>query len=612
MSRLPWLLGSSAFLIFAAAIASCSSSSDGPTYSGGGTDGGTAGDSAGGGGTGGSSVLDAKSDGCKPFKCSEDHKMVLDCNGALVHNCEFSEQCAGEVCLPACEASQVLRTSVGCDYYPVVMGAANWTQASYGCFAVFLANTWSLPVNIQVEYKNATLDLSKFAYTPEGTGANIEYKPLDTSAGLAPGKVAILFLYGPPNPNPGKVSADCPIGVTAATTDTGVQIDGSGIGNAFHVTTDYPVVAYQMLPFGGGSAAVTGASLLLPTSVWDVNYVAVNAYAKSSGNTSASNPSLNLVAMEDDTQITMVPKAAVVGGNKIPAADANSVMTITLNKGQFAQITQPDELTGSPIESTKPIGLMAGHECMFNPTSIKYCDHAEQQIPPVKSLGSEYVAVPYRPRFGGPENMPWRIIGGLDGTKLEFEPASVHAAQTVNRGEILELTASEPFVVKSQGADFPFILAGYMTGSQQVKDGYGDPDFVRMVPPQQYLQRYVFFTDPTYPETNLVMVRGQGAKGFADVNLDCAGVVPDWQPIGSSGLYEYARFDLVRHNFEPQGKCDNGRHEITSEVPFGLWVWGWGTTETGSSPMTENVSYGYPAGENVVQLNNIKIPSIPK
>ncbi|NOT29778.1 MAG: hypothetical protein HOP15_04930, partial [Planctomycetes bacterium] len=41
------------------------------------------------------------------------------------------------------------------------------------------------------------------------------------------------------------------------------------------------------------------------------------------------------------------------------------------------------------------------------------------------------------------------------------------------------------------------------------------------IPPQQYLRSYVFFTDPTYSETNLVVVRAKTPNGFADVSLDC-------------------------------------------------------------------------------------------
>ena len=83
----------------------------------------------------------------------------------------------------------------------------------------------------------------------------------------------------------------------------------SGIGKSFRIQSDVPVVAYQMNPYGGGSAAVTGASLLLPTSTWDTNYVAINAYSQDT--TYSGAPSLNVVASEDNTQVTLLPVAAV-------------------------------------------------------------------------------------------------------------------------------------------------------------------------------------------------------------------------------------------------------------------------------------------------------------
>ncbi|WP_196301729.1 IgGFc-binding protein, partial [Streptococcus pneumoniae] len=81
------------------------------------------------------------------------------------------------------------------------------------------------------------------------------------------------------------------------------QIVGTGRGRAFHITSDVPVAAYQTQPFGGGSAGVTAASLLLPTSVWDTGYIAVNAGAASN----SGNPLLTLVAHEDGTEITLKP-----------------------------------------------------------------------------------------------------------------------------------------------------------------------------------------------------------------------------------------------------------------------------------------------------------------
>src|SRR5262249_49577518 len=161
---------------------------------------------------------------------------------------------------------------------------------------------------------------------------------------------------------------------------------------------------------------------------------------------------------------------------------------------------------------------------------------------------------------------------------------------------------------KSQDKDHPFIMFSHMVGSQFMPGmaGYGDADTVISVPTAQYLTHSVFFTDPTYPETNLVLVRKKKDDGkFYDVNLDCAGVLPGWQPVGD---YEWTRTDLMTGNFEPVGNCSTGRHEINSDGPFGLWVWGWGTPKTGD-PGTPSysawVSYGYPAGMSVQPINTV-------
>lgn len=543
----------------------------------------------------------SSSDAC-PWSCSIDHRAVVGCGEEIVQLCSTSEMCADGRCEPACYAADLVRSSIGCEYFPVAMDG--YIGADNGCFAVFVANTWPTAAHLSVDFRGATLDPAQFAYLPEGSGTDLTYAPYDPSTGIPSGGVAILFLAGPDPMNPGG-AVECP--EAPAITNGSAQVDGTGKGHAFHVVSDVPVVAYQILPYGGGNAAVTGASLLMPTGVWDTNYVAINAFRRANVGTE---PSLNIVALQDGTEVTMVPNAALEGGGGIDAADANSVVVIGLNRGEQAQITQSEELTGSPIESNKPIALMAGHECMYVPVDQGFCDHAEQQIPPVRALGHEYVGAPFRQRSTIAEAAGYRIIGAVDGTQISFDPPSVHAAQTIDFGQVIELAAGQPFIVRSQDADHPFIFTMYMSGSETVVDGYGDPEFVRVVPARQYLQRYVFFTDPTYPETNLVVVREKGAEGFADVELVCSGVLGGWQPVGSEGRFEMTRIDLVRHDFEPQGGCDNGRHEMKSSQPFGLTIWGWGTTETTS--YTENVSYGYPAGESIVQLNDIYIPSVPK
>jgi peptidoglycan hydrolase-like protein with peptidoglycan-binding domain len=312
---------------------------------------------------------------------------------------------------------------------------------------------------------------------------------------------------------------------------------------------------------------------------------------------------MNIVAREDGTVVTLTPNANVDGGGGIPGGSAGQPVTITLNKGQHAQLSQSVELTGSAISSNKPIGFMAGQSCMNIPADTYYCDHGEQMVPPVKALGSRYVGVMYRPRVGNETSTYWRIVGAADGTQLTYS-TNVGGPVTLAKGQSVTFQTGTPFTVQSQDIDHPFMLFTYMTSSNAVADGYGDPDFVTSVPPEQYLSQYVFFTDPTYPETNLVVVRSRGLDGqFHDVNLDCAGLLTGWTPIAGTTDYEYARRDLMTGNFAGVDGCSTGRHEIKSDAPFGLWVWGWGTPTTDT--FTANVSYGYPGGMNVAPINTV-------
>jgi hypothetical protein len=200
---------------------------------------------------------------------------------------------------------------------------------------------------------------------------------------------------------------------------------------------------------------------------------------------------------------------------------------------------------------------------------------------------------------------------------LTYEPSPpLGAPSTLKRGEIAEFHAGEPFVVRSQDELHPFYLASYMTGGAAF-DGAGDPEFVNVIPPAQYMSSYTFFTDPTYPETNLVIVRTRARDGeWKDVHLDCAGNVGDFEALGTSDRYEFSRIDLVRHNFENQGACSNGVHVIESDDEFGVTVWGWGTSETGTLASmgfpTQYVSYAYPAGAMVRAINSVVVPATPR
>ncbi|HEX7601157.1 MAG TPA: hypothetical protein VF316_06105, partial [Polyangiaceae bacterium] len=248
-------------------------------------------------------------------KCSSDQHTVIDCNNNVLQTCSGTDGCdvGTGTCANACSAAVNNKQSVGCEYYPTFLEISGGASR---CFAAFVANTWNTPVKINVEYNGASLPVANFARIPTGSGQSVSYSPYNAVTGLPAGQVAILFLGG----NTG-AAPSCPI---ASAMGTAPMITGSGMGKSFHVTTDVPVVAYEMNPYGGGSVAVTGASLLLPVSAWDNNYMASTASPNTAGN-----PSIDIIGSVDNTKVTLLPKVALVGGGGIPSGPANSAVSFT-------------------------------------------------------------------------------------------------------------------------------------------------------------------------------------------------------------------------------------------------------------------------------------------
>ena len=120
-------------------------------------------------------------------------------------------------------------------------------------------------------------------------------------------------------------------------------------------------------------------------------------------------------------------------------------MTYKLNRGEYLQITQPAELTGSPIQANKPVAVFGASACMTVPVGKNDCDSAQQQLAPVKALGErvrrrcDIAAAAHR------RDPPWRIVGLVDGTILTYDPAPPSGAPLeVNLGQVFEFNTTSP------------------------------------------------------------------------------------------------------------------------------------------------------------------------
>ncbi len=495
------------------------------------------------------------------FTCSADCRADCgigygECDGDTSRYCSFDRSgnavilteycdpmqglsCEGGVCQGPCAVASLGSSYLGCDYYPTITNNKA-LSSSVGDFAVTVANSGSKTANITVTLGS----------TPVAT---------DTAA---PGDVAVIVLPW----------------TDLRTADTTLAIDG-----AYRLRTDQPVTVYQYNPINyakGGSYTYTNdASLLLPTNTWTGNYVVVARNAWS------GYPGLYaVVAKEDDTQVTLIPSATTSIVSTIAGIEADGTGTVTLNEGDVLQVTgpatggspDPNDLTGTRIQATKPVEVIGGHSCTDIPYDVTACDHLEEAMLPIETLGSSYVVSPplIDPTTEKPRMV--RVVATEPDTTLTYDPPQAGAPTTLtNTGDYFEIAETEAaFEIK---ANRRVIVAEYMLGITY-GGGTGDPAMVLAVPVEQYRTQYLFHA-PTNYEANYVNITAPtGTTVTLDGSLLAAGTA-----VGGSG---YSVLQI------PLDNSGNGNHIIEATDRVGISVYGYGYA----------TSYWYPGGLELTQF----------
>jgi hypothetical protein len=538
------------------------------------------------------------------LQCSSDLHDVLDMAGNVVKTCGPTEGCSAGTCINACAAAAASKGSVGCDF--VVSTPSFYRDITPPCFSIFLANNWPIDAAVTISRGAQTYDAATIGRVPNGNPSAASW-PAVPASGIASSSVGVLFMSHDPTSQNGGMSLACPVAPAIAATNGSAVFYGAGVaqtgrGQAWHIKTSVPVSAYDILPYGGARSFLPSAQLLLPTSAWGTNYVAVSP-------SPTSGPGWGqIVASEDGTTVQISPSVSLPAGTNVAAAPAHVNTSYQLNAGEYVQWQDAGDMSGSIISSDKPVSFIGGtaYLCMGSATSSGGgCDSAHQLIPPVSALGFEYVAPPHATRRADmqDESVRYRVTGMVADTTLTFDPPIPGAPTSLSLGQVVEVESTVPFTVKSQDEMHPFYVGQYMagclttSGSRPGANGgcLGDEEFVNVLPPAQWLSSYVFFTDPTYATTNLVLVRKKTANGFQDVTIDCLGVAGGWRPVASGSDYEITNVDLQR--VTPMGTCTSGRHTATSAGPFNVMVWG----------LDSAASYAYPAGGNVGKINPVVV-----
>lgn len=522
---------------------------------------------------------------------------VEDCQTALTGNvCKLGE------CVSLCDDNVKLSTNVGCDYWAVDLDQIDDEQydTDNAPYAVVVSNVNpDYPAQVIITDDQGALD--------PGLGQVFTQE-------VPPGELRIFDL--PPR-NVDKTVKD---------------------KLAWHITSTIPIIAYQFNPLENVEVFSNDASMLIPTNSLGKRHVVLTWRERRGG----LRAFFTIVGVSDElTTVTVKPTAPTLAGAGVTSMLPGSEHSFTLEAFEVLNIESDAtnaELTGTVIESDQPVAVFVGTICSNIPDTTTCqdgqclhqpgwscagpedcpvtccCDHLEEQLPPLAAWGKSYLATKSFER--GAELDLYRLVASEPDTTITLTPA-VTQVPVLGAGEFFDFEAQGHFRIE---ADKP-ILAGWFLASENAPAptndtctgdfmglpvcewhstqgkirsceadvhcpnipmpgdaGIGDPAFTLLVPSEQFRSDYLFLVPNKYELDYGTIV----AFANAQVTLDGELLDPaDAEPVGNSGYVTW-RLPLA-----------DGVHALSADQPIGAYIYGY----------DEYVSYGYPAGANVVVIN---------
>jgi hypothetical protein len=443
-------------------------------------------------------VCNGEGSGTNDFECDPVQGMTCDPSAG---------GCTGD-----CAAQSLGSSYIGCEYHATV--TANPVVNNFD-FAVAIANTGARPARVQIE--NGALGAPRVVMV-EPRSVSVQRLPW-----VATLKACNLFY-----PN---VQA-CP--------GTAVNITTLAPRGSYWLRSDAPVTVYQFNPLDYVINTMSppinsfsnDASLLLPTNVWRNKYIVAAWHFGLPLPPIAPLPPwpglMAITASEDNTMVTVTPRAPTSAGGGVPAMQARQPTTLVLNAGDALQLGNTSgDLTGSLVEADKPVQVTGGHLCTFLPDGVRACDHIEESMFSVDALGKSYVvAPPAMPTLPDGKRRVVRFIAAEDSTVLTFDPPQTVGTTLAQAGDFVELYNDQYYTVKSEQK---FMVSQYMS-AQEAGGNMGDPAMALAVPVEQFRREYLFHAPTNYQSSYVDVVARQGVTVMLD------GVaIPAGRAVGTDG-----------------------------------------------------------------------------
>ncbi|XP_013401799.1 IgGFc-binding protein [Lingula anatina] len=229
------------------------------------------------------------------------------------------------------------------------------------------------------------------------------------------------------------------------------------------------------------------AFLAYPTDTLGMEYFTVS-YAPPT-----TNCEFGIVGVVDGTSLEITfpspsgtPVQVSYGG--VNYGNGDKLTVPSFNRSHTLQIRSQGDLTGTFIKATNPVAVFSGNVRTAVGESESR-DHLVEQIPPIRSWGTEFVTVPIPRRTVGDL---FRIIASVNNTAVTI---SGMPEMTIDRGEFVQVNISSTMYASIR-ATRP-ILVMQIVYSQFDPDEPADPAMITVPPTDQFAQEYSFLT-PVY------------------------------------------------------------------------------------------------------------------
>lgn len=380
-------------------------------------------------------------------------------------------------------------------------------------------------------------------------------------------------------------SVQVPAGSAGRIRANGLQVTNPGITpfGAVRISSDRPVGVSEIESDDVRQPATsTSGTVLLPLQSLGSSYRAVT-YAQEPtddvqqwvGSRGGAGRVI-IVGTQPGTKVSFRPVTPVSGdvGQLVNSLGAGDALSITLNDGDVFQIytNAPDEdLTGSLITVTSgaPVAVFSGNISTSygsNQTGINSADMAHEQMLPLSSWSSDYVAAPVVPQasigctsFFGDSNgvgagSIWRLVANQDGTEVDFGPPTPDTVW-LDAGQSVTRVSAAPFTVHATG---PVLLTQGMDCEPSLSLGIS-------VSTRALLTDYAFAALPVFDQM-MAIVRPAGLE----VELDGVAIQDArFRSVGDG--FELTQLPLAACN-APAGAC---LHRLTAPTPgFGVTIRG--------------------------------------